>query len=316
VIVKKDSINLKRIEPILRLKGNYSPGMAQPLHWKDSGNKLKFLTMKKISLLLSILVIVFTVQAQKREKRDVSNFTSISFKVGGKMYLKQGSVNSVELEGDDDVLEKIETRVEGGKLIVGREDESSWFNWRSGWDDEKITAYVTVKDLDGLYASGSGSIIAQTKLVGDNMDIKVSGSGNIEAEIDAADVDAKVSGSGDLMLKGKARSMDSDISGSGKISFDGAIAGRLYIGISGSGRLYAAGSADEIKSSISGSGKVNAADLVVDKCDVRISGSGDVVVNVKSVLRTNISGSGSVTYRGNPSQLDSNSSGSGRLRKM
>jgi hypothetical protein len=232
------------------------------------------------------------------------------------MYLKQGSVNSVELEGDADELAKIETRVEGGRLIIGREEDRSWFNWRSGWDDEKIIAYVTVKNLDGLYASGSGNIIAQTKLVGDNMDIKVSGSGNIEAEIDAADVDARVSGSGDLLLKGKVRSMDSDISGSGKISFEGAIAGRLDIGMSGSGRFFAAGSANEFKSSISGSGKVNAADLVVDKCDVRISGSGDVVVNVKSILRTNISGSGTVTYKGNPSQLDSHSSGSGRLRKM
>lgn len=263
-----------------------------------------------------MLVIVFATQAQKKEKRDVSNFTRIAFQVGGKMYLKQGSENSVELEGDEDVLEKIETRVEGGKLIIGRESDWSWFNWRSGWDDEKIVAYVTVKNIDGVYASGSGNIIAQTILKGDNMDIRVSGSGNIEAEISAADVNARVSGSGDLMLKGKVRSMDSDISGSGKITFDGAIAGRLDIGISGSGRFLASGSADEIKSSISGSGKINAADLMVDKCDVRISGSGDVVVNVKSVLRTNISGSGSVTYKGNPSQLDSHSSGSGKLRKM
>ena len=272
--------------------------------------------MKKVALILSLLVFVFAVQAQKREKRNVSDFTKISFQTGGKMYLRQGSVNSIELEGDEDVLEKIETRVEGGKLIIGYENERSWFNWRSGWEDEKITAYVTVKDLEGLYASGSGSILTQTKLVGQNMDIRVSGSGNIDAEIEAADIEAKVSGSGDLVLKGKAKSIDSNISGSGKISFTGAIEGRIDIGISGSGRFFAAGSADEIKSSISGSGKVNAADLVVEKCDVRISGSGDVVVNVKSVLNTSISGSGSVTYKGNPTQLNSHSSGSGRLRKM
>jgi hypothetical protein len=42
--------------------------------------------------------------------------------------------------------------------------------------------------------------------------------------------------------------MDSDISGSGKISFEGAIAGRLDIGMSGSGRFFSAGSANEFKS--------------------------------------------------------------------
>jgi len=273
--------------------------------------------MKKISLAVVFLLVVITGFAQNREKRSVSNFTRISFQTGGKMFLKQGATNSVELEGDREVLEKIETRVEGGKLIIGYEDEGSWFNWRSSWgDDEKITAYVTIKDLDGLYASGSGSIIAQTKLTGDNMDIKVSGSGNIEAEIEAGDIEAKVSGSGDLALKGKVRSMDSDISGSGKIDFIGDINGLLEIGISGSGRFSAMGSAREIKTTISGSGKVNAGDLVADRCDVRISGSGDVVVNVKSALNANISGSGTVTYKGNPSEFNTHSSGSGRIRKM
>jgi len=230
--------------------------------------------------------------------------------------LKQGSSYSIELEGDEDVLKEIETKIENGKLTIKRENDRSWLNWRSGWNDDKVTAYVTVKDIDGLYASGSGNIIAQTKLVSNDLDVKVSGSGSIEAEIEAADLDADVSGSGDLTLKGKARSIDSDISGSGKITFEGAIAGRLDIGISGSGRFLAAGSADEIKVSISGSGNINAADLVVDRCDVRISGAGAATVNVQSVLNTDISGSGSVTYKGNPTQLNSRSSGSGRLRKM
>ena len=273
--------------------------------------------MKRISLGLVFLFIALIGFSQNREKRNVPGFTRISFQTGGKMFLKQGSVNSVELEGDREVLEKIETRVEGGKLVIGYEDEGSWFNWRNNWDDdEKITAYVTVKDLDGLYASGSGSIIAQTKLTGDNMDIKVSGSGNIEAEIEAGDIEAKVSGSGDLALKGKVRSMDSDISGSGKIDFMADINGLVEIGISGSGRVSAIGSAREVKTSISGSGKVNAGDLVADRCDVRISGSGDVVVNVKSALNANISGSGTVTNKGNPTEFNTHSSGSGRIRKM
>lgn len=272
--------------------------------------------MKKISLALVFLLALTTGFSQNREKRSVSNFTRISFQTGGKMFLKQGSVNAVELEGDKEILEKIETRVEGGKLIIGYEDQGSWFNWRSGWDDEKITAYVTVKDLDGLYASGSGNIVAQTKLVGGDMEIKVSGSGNIEAEIEAADVEAKVSGSGDLMLKGKMRSMESGISGSGKIDFTGNVNGLIDIGISGSGRFTAMGSANEIKTSISGSGKVNAAELAVDRCDVRISGSGDVVVNVRTSLNANISGSGTVTYKGNPTEFNTHSSGSGSVRKM
>jgi hypothetical protein len=273
--------------------------------------------MKRISLTLFLLAFVFGLNAQNREKRSVSNFTKLSFRTAGKLYLKQGNTNSVELVGDPEVLEKIETKVEGGKLSIGKENNDSWFNWRD-WsdDDDKITAYVTMKEIDGIYVSGSGDLIAETKLTGDDMELKVSGSGNLTAEIDAENVDADVSGSGDLSLKGKMRSLDSGISGSGKVVFDGAVLEYVETSISGSGKFEASGSAREIKSTISGSGRVYASELVVDRCNVRISGSGSVQVNVKTSIDANISGSGSVSYKGNPSSVNSHASGSGRIQKM
>ena len=271
--------------------------------------------MKKISITLLLLSFVTVGLAQNRERRNVSTFTKVSFRMPGKLYLKQGSTNSVELEGDKEVLEKVEATVEGGKLMIGLKNENKWFNWRD-WDNDKITAYVTIKDIDGLSVSGSGDVIGQTKLTGGNMDLKVSGSGNLTAEIEANDVEANVSGSGDLYMKGKINSLESDISGSGKISFDGAVFGTVDVGISGSGKFMASGSANEIKTTISGSGKILASELAVDKCNVRISGSGDVEINVKSSLDANISGSGTISYKGNPSRVNSHASGSGRIRKM
>ena len=271
--------------------------------------------MKKIITTLALLAFVFVAIGQNREKRSVSSFTKVSFRMPGKLYLKQGNTNSVELEGDRETLGKVEAIVKEGKLIIGPEDENRWFNWRD-WDDKKIIAYVTIKDVDGVYVSGSGDLIAETKLTGGNMELKVSGSGNLTAEIEAADVDANVSGSGDLHLKGKMRSLDSNISGSGGISMDGTISSFADVTISGSGKFMASGSASEIKTNISGSGRIRAADLVVDRCNVRISGSGDVEINVQKSLDATISGSGTVTYKGNPSQVNSHASGSGRIRKM
>jgi hypothetical protein len=94
------------------------------------------------------------------------------------------------------------------------------------------------------------------------------------------------------------------------------IAGTADVSVSGSGKVEASGTANEIKATISGSGKILAADLEVDKCEVRISGSGDVEINVKNDLDAQISGSGSVTYKGNPSRVNSHASGSGHVRKM
>ncbi len=271
--------------------------------------------MKKLFTTSLVLFFVFSfVLAQNKETRNVDTFTKISFRVPGKLYLRQGAVQKVELQGERDVLEKIETEVSGGRLSIGREND----NWRMwDWDDAKISVYITVKDIEGLSVSGSGDLIGDGKLKAGDLDLNVSGSGSLQIEVDASGaMEANVSGSGDVEVKGSCRSLDSKVSGSGKVNFSGAVAERADVNVSGSGKILADGTAREIKATISGSGEVLAAGLEVNKCEVRISGSGDVEINVKSELDATISGSGSVTYKGSPSQVNSHSSGSGKVRKM
>ena len=271
----------------------------------------------KISTGLFIFILsMSTMMAQTKETRNVSAFTKISFRVPGKLYLRQGSPQKVEVEGKKDVLEKLETEVDGNRLIIGREGKG-WMDWSWGDDDDKVNVYITVKDIEGLSVSGSGDLISQGKITASDLDLNVSGSGSLQLEASVSgDVEADVSGSGEIILKGTCRNYDSDVSGSGRVDLDVAIADKASFGVSGSGKIQASGSANEVKASISGSGKVLAANLETNKCEVRISGSGDVEINVKSELDANISGSGSVTYKGNPSHVNSHASGSGHVRKM
>lgn len=270
--------------------------------------------MKKISLFIVLLVAGTSSFAQNRETRTVDTFTKLAFRVPGKLYLKQGSPEKVELEGPADVLKEIKTEVSGGKLSIGK--ESRWMNWN--WSDrDKIIAYVTVKDIEAISVSGSGDLIGQGKFTSGDMKLNVSGSGSLEIEVAAnGNMEADVSGSGDVILKGSCNNFDSDISGSGKVSLSIAIRDRADFGVSGSGKIQAEGTVREVKTRISGSGKVLASNLEADKCEVNISGSGDVEINVKTDLDAHISGSGSVSYKGNPSHVNSHSSGSGHVRKM
>jgi hypothetical protein len=139
----------------------------------------------------------------------------------------------------------------------------------------------------------------------------------MKVEVEASgDMEGDVSGSGDINLRGKCRSFNSDVSGSGKAVVSLSIAEEADFGVSGSGKIEANGSASTVSTSISGSGKVLAADLETNRCEVRISGSGDVEIHVKNELDAVISGSGSVRYKGNPSKVNSHSSGSGNVRKL
>lgn len=261
-------------------------------------------------LLLSATMLL---QAQHREERNVDRFTKISFGLPGKLYLKQGSPQKVVLEGDQDVLGDVETDVSGGRLRIAK--KGRWSNWNSG--DHKIVVYVTVADIEAVGVSGSGSVIGQSKIKAGDLDLNVSGSGSLSLEANVSgDVEVDVSGSGDLTFEGTCQSFESDVSGSGNINLSANVDDAAEFGISGSGKIKARGSADRVKADISGAGKVLAADLQADRCEVRISGSGDVEINVKSELDADISGSGSVSYTGNPNKVNSNSSGSGKVRKM
>ncbi len=266
---------------------------------------------------LPFFVTISLAHAQTRETRKVDTFTKVSFGVPGKLYLRQGSPQKVEIEGKAEVLKEIDIEVQGERLVVGKAGKWSNWLWNDNDDDEQVKVYITMKDIEGLAVSGSGELIGATRIVAVNLNLNVSGSGNLKIEADASgDVEADVSGSGSLIVKGRCAGFDSDVSGSGKVDLSLVISEEADFGISGSGKIEASGSAARVKASISGSGKVLAADLTTNSCFVRISGSGDVEINVKNEIDSNITGSGTVSYRGSPARINSHSTGSGTVRKM
>ena len=269
--------------------------------------------MKKLTI-LSILMLcaLVLVQAQTKETRNVGTFTKIAFRVPGKLYLRQGSPQKVEIEGKKNILEEIETDVEGSRLVIENEDD----NWNWGNDDQ-VKVYITVKDIEGLSVGGSGDLIGETKIKTGDIVLNVSGSGSMKVDVEASGhMESDVSGSGNIELTAKCKEFDSDVSGSGKVMMSLMASSDAEFGVSGSGKIEASGSASRVRASISGSGKVLAGNLETNSCQVQITGSGDVEINVKNELDANITGSGNVRYKGNPSKVNSHSAGSGHVRKM
>lgn len=269
--------------------------------------------MKKVATLFVLAVLTVTAWAQTRETREVGSFTRLSYRVPGKLYLKQGSPQKVEIVGSPEILKEIETEVSSGKLIIGKENR--WMDW--GWDRKyDITVYVTMPTIEGVSVAGSGDLFCEEKINVQDLDLAVSGSGSMRLAFTATgNVEGDVSGSGDLDLKGSCNNFDSDVSGSGKVYASVSVKSNADLGVSGSGRIQVQGNAQTMKASISGSGRVNAGELLAGSCNVRISGSGDAEVNVKEELDVTVSGSGNVSYYGDPKRVNSHSSGSGSIRK-
>ena len=210
-----------------------------------------------------------------RETRSVGAFTEISLGGSSRVVVKQGSPQSVAVEGSKEDLADFETEVKGGQLRLGYRQTpgKGMFNYKN---HGSITVYVTAPSLTGLRVGGSGKLEMNGPLQADALTLAVSGSGDLLVpQLQATRLETTVSGSGDVLVGGTC-------------------------------------SSNEIR--ISGSGKVRAHDLKTETSRARISGSGDAHVFASRSADGSISGSGSLYVAGG-AQLSSSTHGSGRVVK-
>jgi hypothetical protein len=104
------------------------------------------------------------------------------------------------------------------------------------------------------------------------------------------------------------------VTGSGDIQIKELKASDFEALISGSGSITAAGAADRLELSITGSGDVHLGALPAKEVSAEISGSGSAQVQVTESLSVAITGSGSVTYSGNPRSVEKSIQGSGSVQ--
>ncbi len=224
-----------------------------------------------------ILAVLLTVSSSfsmngegEREKRDVGKFNKIGLAVSADLYLKQGNTSEVIIEADEKTLERLETEVKNGKLII------KFDSWRfSNYPRFKI--FITTPEINALNVSGSGDIIAESTIETDDIAFGISGSGDINMEdLTAETAKVAISGSGNVNLAGSGslEILELSISGSGDLDSEALAAEDFTAKISGSGSCRVLVNST-LKASISGSGKIYYSGNPV--IDVSISGSGKVV---------------------------------------
>ncbi len=227
--------------------------------------------MKTIFLFIVVFLLSGNIPAASneivKETRNVSAFSAISLSLSANVYLSQGNQQKVEIEGDKEMLEKIEMKADGNTLeIKTKEDCFS--------NPGKINIYIVVPEIKRLILKGSGKIISQTPFKTDGLIINVSGSGTIKIQkLEVSEADIVISGSGSIDLtSGKSEN-------------------KLNITITGSGSFYGNGfQADRVKVNISGSGSAKV--WAVNTLETYITGSGSVYYKGNPLVNANAVGSG------------------------
>jgi hypothetical protein len=171
------------------------------------------------------------------ESRAVGAFTGIQVTSFAKVYITQDTVESLRIETDDNILDRVVTSLNSNTLVVGLRDGS--------YSNVTLNVYASIKAIQRLESTGAAEFLSTNSLQTDSLTCKSTGAGI-------------------FTLTGTT----------------------IYENIE-----------------ITGSGDIHNFNLLSSYCHIIISGAGNVEVNVSQQLDATITGTGNITYAGNPPVL-------------
>lgn len=209
--------------------------------------------MKKLIIFVFVLLAINIKVANGENLNYVTLFNSIELNADVQVILTQSDQQSVSIDADENTHNLIETKVRNNILIINETGTISKLN--------PVKVYVSMKSLNRIIVTGSGTVITQSKFIADDLSLCITGKGNISMDIAANTISSEIAGNGNIKLKGMA----------GTHSF-----------------------------TIAGGGNLDAVDLETFKTFAMVASSGNCYLNVKDNLDIKMYGNGSLVYKGSP----------------
>ncbi|MHA4810520.1 head GIN domain-containing protein [Flavitalea flava] len=208
------------------------------------------------------------------QAREVKGFHAIQISSGIDLYLSQGTGEKVVVSAaSTQARDRIRTEVENGVLKIYIEQNIMGWGFHS---NQKLKAYVSVRELDALRASGGSDVFLEEVLRTDKLDLAFSGGSDLRGKVAIRDLSIVQSGGSDLFLSGTASILS----------------------------VHASGGSD-----------LHGYDLLTSECHVEASGGSDVNITANKELSVHASGGSDVFYKGEAVMRELHSSGSSSVSK-
>ena len=238
--------------------------------------------MKRVHLIwLKILVLsgIFTIPTYAQapwknsehiilEERPVESFTRLEINGMFDIYLRQDSIEMLEMEGKQEALEMVEVYHKNDQLIIKRR-----MNWRLN-NLGKIRLYISLDDLYKLEINGASNLYCEESLRFQELDFECNSVGKTELMVEAERLDIQTNTTGKVYLAGAVDTVYLNNNSLSKINaYDlyaqvlhlrnasmGGIRIRaekeLYIDSTGFGNIYCKGDPEVKRTNMTGFGKV------------------------------------------------------------
>ena len=240
-------------------------------------------------LVMLMFMCITSMQAQSittskkyitKELNNVSNFSSIRVLGSPDVEYRQSSDSktTVSIYGSDNLVDLLEVSTVNGVLQV---NIKKGVKILSG--ERRLKVIASSPSLDDVDIKGSADVYLKGTLKGADLNLNITGSGDIEAEnLQYTNLSAFVKGSGDINVKNvKATTVKTIVSGSGDVKMKGSTQTAML--------------------TVNGSGDISADKLTATNVVATVSGSGDISCYASKQLDAKASGSGDIEYKGSPS---------------
>jgi len=204
---------------------------------------------------------------------NIGDYESIIINVPGEVFYQQFSDSApyLQIHTDENIFKSLDIRVENNQLIIDVKKDSII-------RPSLLNIYTCSHNLNQVEISGSGKIRLKDEVNSKDMELAITGSGNIVT--------------------------------------DSLFCNNLSARITGSGNLQLVGASNQSSYTITGAGNVKAFGYLVQELNCKISGAGNIEALVTKKLNISITGSGNISYRGNPGSVNQNVTGAGKVKAV
>lgn len=199
------------------------------------------------------------------EARNLEGFTQIDMGGSADLLVMEGDSFEIEVTADSALQAYVTTEVVGSTLRIEQ-------HYSIIGASPSVSVSVTVPDLTRLDVSGASEATVRS-VTAENLEVGISGAGDIDLAADAQ---------------------------------------QLTISVTGAGTVAAHGTVDSASITVSGAGGIDGEDLTIADAAVTVSGAGNVTVRVRQSLDAHVSGAGTLVYYGDP-QVTRDVAGAGSI---
>jgi predicted small secreted protein len=195
--------------------------------------------MKKYNLTIAIVIACLSLNVlsscrfncvrgsgkKATEQRKADDFKKIEVSGAFKVHLKQDSLLSIDITGDDNLLKYVSTSVDGDRLYIKSK--------KSMCDADSIVINIGIHNLSQIKVSGAVEISSTGKINTGDLNIDLSGATKVNLDLNAANIVTDGSGVSEFNLKGQAASVRVESSGVSKVNAFDFVVGDYTISTSG-----------------------------------------------------------------------------------